>query len=51
VCKGLKQSVGNRNLLLPNFIAELQVRGAEIMCISIWFVCLRFVLKLDFYVV
>jgi len=27
VCKGLKQSIGIRNHLLPNFIPKSQVRG------------------------
>jgi len=33
------------------FQSNIQVRGAEFMCIFIWFVLLHFVLKLDLYVV
>jgi len=40
----------NQGTLASKFQSSIQVRGAEIMCIFIWFVFLRFILKLEFYV-
>jgi len=47
--RGLDKSLVNQGTPFSSYFqSSIQVRGADIMCIFIWFGFLRFVLKLDF---